>query len=410
MYLMFNKYFHMKPLFTRRSETVFVILTILITVVSGFFLSKINLTHDFLELFLNAERGVLLTNSLSLALLLLVWRFVYVKWLHTERENEKVLIIGSGDLAKKVGDEIFDNEELGLKLVGFIDEDLSKINGPVINSKVIGRYDDIKKLVHSKKISRIIVALADRRSKLPMSVLLECKMSGMQIEEGVAFHERVKGKIPIDQLKPSWIVFSNGFKLLMPIKILKRAMDIFFSIILILLSIPIFLIFPLLIKLDSRGSIFFKQIRVGENGKEFEIYKFRSMKQDAEVDSGPVWAGLSDKRVTRIGRIIRKLRIDELPQLYNVIKGEMSFIGPRPERPYFVEKLQKQIPYYKVRTAIKPGITGWTQIKYPYGATFNDAIEKLQYDMYYIKNMSPLLDILILFWTIKVVLTGKGAR
>ena len=196
----------------------------------------------------------------------------------------------------------------------------------------------------------------------------------------------------------------------MPRKILKRAMDILFSIILIVLAIPIFLIFPLLIKLDSRGSIVFKQIRVGENGKEFEIYKFRSMRQDAEVDSGPVWADSCDKRVTRIGRIIRKLRIDELPQLYNVIKGDMSFIGPRPERPYFVEKLKNQIPYYDVRTAIKPGITGWTQIKYPYGATLEDAREKLQYDIYYIKNMSPILDIIIFFWTIKVVLTGKGAR
>ncbi|HXI09455.1 MAG TPA: TIGR03013 family XrtA/PEP-CTERM system glycosyltransferase, partial [Thermodesulfobacteriota bacterium] len=269
---------------------------------------------------------------------------------------------------------------------------------------------DIRRLVGSEKIDRIIIALNDRRAKLPMSALLDCKLAGVVIEEGETFNERLSGKIPLDHLKPSWMVFSDGFRSLRSRKTVKRVIDVVLSLVCLILTLPIFLITAILIKLDSRGPVIFKQVRVGENGKHFNVYKFRSMRTDAESASGPVWASKKDDRVTRVGRVIRKIRVDELPQVVNVLKGDMSFVGPRPERPFFVDKLKEVIPYYEIRNIVKPGITGWAQIKYPYGATIDDAVEKLQYDIYYIKNLSPMLDIMIFFWTIKVVLTGRGGR
>ncbi|MDP2689934.1 MAG: exopolysaccharide biosynthesis polyprenyl glycosylphosphotransferase, partial [Deltaproteobacteria bacterium] len=240
--------------------------------------------------------------------------------------------------------------------------------------------------------------------------LLDCKLKGIQVEEGETFNERVTGNIPLDHLKPSWMVFSDGFKSLRSRKIVKRALDLFLAVVGLVAASPIMLLTALLVKLESKGPVILSQARVGENGREFNIYKFRSMREDAEVSTGPVWAGAKDPRVTRVGAVIRKIRFDELPQLVNVLKGDMSFVGPRPERLFFVTKLKDVIPYYEIRTVVKPGITGWAQIMYPYGATTHDALEKLQYDIYYIKNMSPLLDFLIFFWTIKVILTGKGAR
>jgi len=360
---------------------------------------------------LKTGRGISLLNILILPPLFLTWRTLLSKWMRVNLPNSRVLIIGSGELAKKIGSEIFNNcNEHGLKLVGFIDDDPAKFGQSIVNPGIVGGYGDITRIVNSEKISSIIVALHDRRAKLPMSALLGCKLKGVSIEEGETFNERMTGKIPLDHLKPSWMVFSDGFKSLRSRKVVKRIFDICLSFCGLIFASPILLITSLFIKLESKGPILYKQQRVGENGKEFNIYKFRSMKQDAETSTGPVWAKTDDDRTTRIGKIIRKLRIDELPQLINVIKGNMSFVGPRPERPHFVNKLKEVIPYYEMRTVVKPGITGWAQIKYPYGATFQDALEKLQYDIYYIKNMSPLLDIMIFFWTIKVVLTGKGAR
>lgn len=360
---------------------------------------------------LKTWRGILFLNILILPPLFLAWRILLSKWIYVTVPNNRVLIIGSGELAKKIGTEIFNNcNEHGLRLVGFIDDDPVKFGKSIVNPGVVGGYGDITRIVNTEKIDSIIVALPDRRAKLPMSALLDCKLKGVSIEEGETFDERMTGKIPLDHLKPSWMVFSDGFKSLRSRKVLKRILDICLSVFGLIFSSPIILVTAVLIKLESKGSAIYKQLRVGEHGKEFDIYKFRSMRQDAETGTGPVLAKTDDDRITRIGRIIRKLRIDELPQLINVIKGDMSFVGPRPERNHFTNKLKEVIPYYEMRNVVKPGITGWAQIKYPYGATFNDALEKLQYDIYYIKNMSPLLDIMIFFWTIKVVLTGKGAR
>ena len=359
---------------------------------------------------LKTWRGILLANSIAMPSLLLFFRVIFIRTMSANLPSENVLIIGSGELAKKVGIEIYNKPENGMKLIGFLDDDPAKLGQSIVNPGVIGGYADIRELVMSRNIGRIVVAIQDRRAKLPMSALLDLKLSGIRVEEGETFLEKVTGKIPLDQLKPSWMVFSDGFKLLKRRKALKRVSDVIFSSLLLIIASPIMLITAILIKLDLKGPVIFKQARVGENDKEFEVYKFRSMRQDAEAKSGPVWANANDNRVTRLGRIIRKTRIDELPQLINVIKGEMSFVGPRPERRFFVEQLKKEIPYYETRTAVKPGLTGWAQIKYPYGATVQDALEKLQYDIYYIKNMSPILDMITIFWTVKVVFTGSGAR
>lgn len=352
----------------------------------------------------------IIIGILLFPVVLVAWRTILTNVLGYELPLRRFLVIGSGEMAEKSGREVYDRQEKGFKLVGFIDDDPAKLGQSIVNPGVVGCYGDIASIVRDEKIDEIIVAIPDKRAKLPMSALLECKMRGVSIVEGETFHERMSGKIPVDQLKPSWLVFSDGFGSLKSKKIMKQAFDVTTSIIGLILVSPFMIVTALLIKLESKGPVFFSQVRVGERGRKFNIYKFRSMAQDAEQDSGPVWAKSDDGRVTKIGRIIRKTRIDELPQLINVIKGDMGLVGPRPERPYFVEKLKKEVPYYEVRSVVKPGITGWAQVKYAYGASVKDAVEKLQYDIYYIKNMSPLLDLMIILRTIRVVVRRIGSR
>lgn len=355
-------------------------------------------------------RGILLVNTLLLPMAILLWRAIFSVSLSKRLPQRRVLIIGSQALAKKLGTEIHRGMRDGYKLVGFVDDDPSRQGLSIVNPGVIGGYGDIRRIVDDERIDTILVALPDRRAKLPMSALLDCKLKGVSVEEGETFNERLSGQIPLDHLKPSWMVFSDGFKSLRSRKILKRVEDVALSIMMLVAAAPIMLITAALIRLESKGPVIFRQERVGEHGRLFNIYKFRSMRQDAEAKSGPVWATTNDNRVTRVGAIIRVLRIDELPQLVNVIRGDMSFVGPRPERPFFINKLKEVIPYYEIRSVVKPGLTGWAQIKYPYGANIQDALEKLQYDIYYIKNMTPLLDLVIFLETIKVVITGRGAR
>lgn len=258
-------------------------------------------------------------------------------------------------------------------------------------------------------MNRIIVALDERRGKLPLEQLLSCRLKGIRVDDALEFTENLSGKISVENLYPSSLIFSNGFKGAALFKKIKRGIDIIFSIIGLVIFSPLCVLIAAAIKIDSRGPILYRQERVGEDGKTFGLLKFRSMRTDAEKD-GPVWAMENDQRITRVGKIIRKLRFDEIPQMINVIKGEMSFVGPRPERPFFVEKLKKEIPFYSHRHAVKPGITGWAQLYYPYGASKEDALEKLKYDLYYIKNMSLFLDLTIILETIKVVLFGRGSR
>jgi sugar transferase (PEP-CTERM system associated) len=274
---------------------------------------------------------------------------------------------------------------------------------------VIGDYSQILSICQKGDVDRIIVALDERRGRFPLEQLLFCRLKGIPVDDGVAFTEQLAGKLSVENLHPSFLIFSDGFKRSAIFKRLKRGIDIIGSLLGLTVFTPVMLIISLAIKLDTKGPIFYRQERIGEDEKIFNLFKFRSMSVDAE-ENGPVWAEVNDQRVTRVGQVIRKLRFDEIPQMFNVLKGEMSFIGPRPERPFFVDTLKSEIPFYSERHVIKPGITGWAQICYSYGASKEDALEKIKYDLYYIKHMSLILDLMILFETIKIVFWAKGAR
>jgi sugar transferase (PEP-CTERM system associated) len=281
----------------------------------------------------------------------------------------------------------------------------------LVNPSVIGTLPDLLPLVQSHRVSLIIVALDDRRGKMPVSELLQCRLAGIRVEEGTSFYERLTGKIQVRNLRPSWLVFSQGFNKPRLLLTGKRAGELVTAALALLLVAPFLILIALLIKLDSRGPVFYRQERVGEKGRSFSLLKFRTMHTNAEAATGPVWAtGTEDRRLTRVGRLLRRARLDELPQLLNVLAGEMSYCGPRPERPHFVEQLRHIIPYYGERHSVKPGITGWAQIKFGYGSNIEDAEEKLQYDLYYVKHMSLRLDLGIIVDTLKVMVTGRGAR
>jgi sugar transferase (PEP-CTERM system associated) len=274
---------------------------------------------------------------------------------------------------------------------------------------VVGNYKQISSICQKGGVDRIVVALDERRGRFPLEELLFWRLRGIPVDDGVTFSEYLAGKLSVENLYPSSLIFSNGFKSSSITRIIKRGIDISGSIIGLTLLFPVNLMVAIAIKLDSKGPIFYRQERMGEDGKKFRLLKFRSMRANAE-ENGPEWAKVNDQRVTRVGRMIRKWRLDEIPQMVNVLRGEMSFVGPRPERPVFVEQLEEEIPYYSLRNAIKPGITGWAQISYPYGASKEDALEKLKYDLYYVKHMSFLFDLTIIFETVKIVVLGRGAR
>ena len=299
--------------------------------------------------------------------------------------------------------------ELGIQVLGFIDDNPKLVGVSIVNPKVIGLYADLPALVAKHKIDHIVVGLQDRRGKLPIKDLLDFKTRGVAIEDATTFYERVAGKIPIENLKPSWMVFNTGFSVTKRALFNKRLFSLLTSSVLLIVSSPIILLLMALIKLDSKGSIFYRQERVGQDGKPFMLVKFRSMRADAEAATGPVWAQENDDRTTRVGRFMRCVRLDELPQLYNVLRGDMSMVGPRPERPHFVQQLSESIPFYPMRHIVKPGITGWAQINYGYANTHEHTVEKLQYDLFYIKNMSWVLDLLIILETAKTVLVRKGS-
>lgn len=355
-------------------------------------------------------RGIFLINLFLVIGLIVSWRLVYNSLLKVKKFTQKVLIVGTGDLARTLSAEVSGKKDSGFQVAGFIDNDPQMMAEKEINPEVVGNYQQISDIVKKNEVDIVVVAINERRGNFPTEALLECKMKGIDVEEGVSFYERITGKISVDSLNPSWLIFSEGFKKSPMKKTIKRLSEIILSAVGLILTFPLLTLTALLIRLDSRGPIFFRQERVGENDKTFHILKFRSMIQSAEAEGDAVWAEKDDPRVTRVGRIIRKLRIDEIPQMINVLKGEMSFVGPRPERPEFVVKLKKVIPYYSQRHIVKPGITGWAQIRYTYGSSIEDARIKLQHDLYYIKNMSTLLDLMIIFQTIKVVLLRKGSR
>ena len=320
--------------------------------------------------------------------------------------NQKVLVVGKGNLAR-IMERIILLKQANYVFTGYYD--VSTNNGETKEASLQTQCSGLMKYVKKEKINKLVMAVTERRGAFPLQELLGCKFAGVEIVDAPSFYEDIMGKLLIENITPGWFIFSDGFKLDKERKFIKRLADIICSILGLILSLPLFPFIAFLIMVESKGPIFYRQTRMGESEKNFQLIKFRTMKQDAETN-GAVWAQKNDCRVTRIGKILRKTRLDELPQFINVLSGDMSFIGPRPERPEFVEKLKKTIPYYGYRHFVKPGITGWAQIKYPYGASEEDALEKLRYDLYYIKKLSPRLDLVIIIDTIKVVLFGKGAR
>lgn len=347
--------------------------------------------------------GIFIISIGMLILLVVSWRIGYALVLEKGLFNQKIIIIGSGELAQGIIEEIQDKRDSGYEVEMVFKESECR-------SHVCGTSPDMCDRAKEKNISKIVVALEEKRGTLPIEQLLKCRTEGIEILEGTSFYEMLLGKLYVKQINPAWLIFSEGFRKSPVRSFMKRTGDVVLSLIMLLALSPLFLITAILIRIDSRGPVIFSQERVGQNGVRFNVHKFRSMVANAEKRSGPVWARENDDRVTRVGRVIRKLRIDELPQLWNVLKGEMSFVGPRPERAYFIQQLEKEIPYYSERLTVKPGLTGWAQVCYPYGASVEDAIEKLNYDLFYTKNMSFLLDMLIVFRTVKIVLFGTGAR
>jgi sugar transferase (PEP-CTERM system associated) len=355
-------------------------------------------------------RGVALI-SLPLALMLMVgWR-VSIHWLLGHPNvGERILIVGSGDAAVEIAREVLDRRDAGFRIVGFVDNRPELLGQSIINPRVVGLTRDLAEIVRREDIDRIIVAQGERRGQFPTSELLDLSLGGaVAIEEGASFYERVTGRVHLNMLRPSWLIFSGRGRQARFSGVARALLHRSVALVGGLVSLPIALLTAALIKLESPGPALYKQERLGKNGRPFTIMKFRSMRTDAEKD-GPVWAASSDDRTTRIGRIIRKIRVDEIPQFWNILKGEMNFVGPRPERPHFVKQLAQEIPFYEQRHLIPPGLTGWAQIKYPYGASIEDARQKLQYDLYYIKNQSLMLDAVILFETVKTILFGRGGR
>ena len=342
---------------------------------------------------------------------ILLTRYGYLLWTGPEATKRRVLVLGTGSRAARIDAlERSGNGRQGFQIVGYLPLDGAE-RPQVDRAKILPDRGSICCLAHKYRVDEVVVGIPDRRGgRLPMDEMLACKLDGIDVVDLTSFFERETGHVQLQTLNSSWMIFSDGFARGQLRDVLKRAFDVAASSVLLLMTWPVLLVAAILIKLDSPGPVLYRQVRIGEGGKHFTMFKLRSMRADAEAGGNPQWATDDDPRVTRVGRVLRQLRLDELPQLFNVLKGDMSVVGPRPERPYFVERLAKQIPYYSCRHSIKPGITGWAQIRYRYGSSSDDALEKLQYDLYYVKNHSLFLDSLILVQTVSVALFGKGAR
>jgi sugar transferase (PEP-CTERM system associated) len=331
------------------------------------------------------------------------------------RFKRRLLVYGSGPRALSIAQLRRRSDQRAFVIVGFVptsDEPPPPTIAAVIGDRLLPADESLPSLCRRLKVDEIVLAMDDRRREFPVQGLLECRMSGYEVLELSTFFERETGKVRIDVLNPSWMIFSEGFNRSSFRRMTERAFDFAASGLLAVLTSPLLLLSILAIKIEDgwRAPVFYRQTRVGLHNRHFNVYKLRSMRVDAEKDGTPRWAAASDARITRVGAVLRKLRLDELPQIFNVLMGDMRFIGPRPERPHFVDSLNTQIPYYRERHSVKPGITGWAQLCYSYGASINDAIEKLQYDLYYIKNQSLFFDLVILLATVEVILLRKGAR
>jgi len=353
--------------------------------------------------------GYLLGNGSSAVGLLILtvalfgWRLGYGWLIQLPILQERIYVLGTGERAQRLVQGLRQNPELGVEVASWT----GKMDGAVTRESVAAHLTEI---VNRCKIHRVIVAMPDRRGTIPMQELLDLKIAGVKIEEAASWLEKISGKIEVENLYPSWLVFADGFRRSSAFQLTRRLVSIAVSLIGLIVTAPLIPLIMLVIKLDSKGPVLYRQSRVGKAGRGFDVIKFRTMRQDAEAKGGPQWAGDNDPRITRVGKFLRSSRLDEIPQLWCVLKGDMAFVGPRPERPEFVEWLSREIPYYGVRHIVRPGLTGWAQVRYKYGSTVQDAREKLQYDLYYIKNASIGLDLLIMFQTVKTVLLRRGAQ
>jgi sugar transferase (PEP-CTERM system associated) len=356
-------------------------------------------------------RGVFMIAAAFVAASVIGWRFAF-RWTSRHiRPRERLLLVGTSDAAVALARELFERRyELGVEIAGFVDPDPAKVGRSIINPGVIGTIEDIPSIARARNVDRVVVSLADARGTLPMDKLLEMKLDGVAFDHLASVYEEYTGKIAVENLRPSWLIFSPGFRKSRALRAAKRFADLALAAIGLVVTLPLLVIAAAAVKLSSAGPVFYHQRRVGLHGRVFTVHKLRSMHLDAEAATGPVWAAKDgDPRVTRVGALLRRTRLDELPQLWNILKGDMSVVGPRPERPEFVAELTRQIRFYGQRHIVRPGLTGWAQVRYTYGASHEDALEKLQYDLFYIKHLSPALDLFIIFETLKTVILQKGA-
>jgi len=355
-------------------------------------------------------RGVFMVAAFFVITLVLGWRVAFEWTSGRMKPSERLLLVGTNSGAIDLARELFSRRhQLGVEIVGFIDPDPARVGSAVLNPGVVGTIEDIPSVVRARRVDRVVVSLADARGKLPMDKLLELKLDGVNFDHLASVYEEYTGKIAVENLRPSWLIFSGGFHKTRVLMACKRVLDVVIAGVGFVLALPLMVVIAAAIKVTSRGRVLYHQKRVGHQGHIFTVHKFRSMFEDAESATGPVWASKQgDTRVTRLGSWLRRSRVDELPQLWNVLRGDMSFVGPRPERPEFVRGLTHEIPYYGQRHIVRPGITGWAQVRYTYGATTEDALQKLQYDLYYIKHLSIAFDLFIILATIKTVLLRRG--
>jgi sugar transferase (PEP-CTERM system associated) len=353
------------------------------------------------------SRGVFVIGMLLATVLVILSRRVLDKAWQLTGPMQRVIILGTGELAGQLACEMKRRHDLSMRLEGFVGN--PGVADEILGYPILGPIGNLEEIAKERGISKIIVALEDRRGSLPTRELVTLRVQGIRVEDGPTALSGLTGRISLHAVRPSWFVFSDGFHRSRWNDVAKRTLDLLFGMVGLLISSPLMALVGLAVKLDSKGPVIYRQVRVGRMGKRFEVFKFRSMCVDAEQD-GARWASENDPRITRIGRFLRKYRLDELPQFINVIQGSMSFVGPRPERPVFVEELKKTIPYYDERHSLRPGLTGWAQVQYNYGASVEDAFRKLEYDLFYVKHMSIVFDLAVILKTIRIVLAGSGAR
>ena len=358
---------------------------------------------------LQLDQNVYLVGMVFVAVSLVLWRSLFFAMNRFPRLAQRAIVLGKGPLVPTLATEIETRPELGIRLAGFPGSPPQAMQ-PMNGLCHLGGFEDLQRVVENDRIDRIVVSMEDQRGKLPIAALLELKTRGVLIEEGTDLYEAVTGKVPIHSLRASWLVFSSGFRLSPRMLIYKRVFSIVLSSVALVIALPIMAFVALAIRLDSSGPIIFRQKRVGKGGKVFTLFKFRSMREGADKERGPRPAQFNDPRITWVGHWIRRLRLDELPQLYNILRGDMYFVGPRPFMPSEEEVFLQEIPFYAQRMAVKPGATGWAQVHRGYCATVEDNIEKLEYDLFYIKNASVGLDLLTVFKTVKILVLGRGGR